>query len=334
MTLTPGITPAVFPPDLPPLLLVVIDTEEEFDWSAPFNRDSRAVECIGEQHHAQEVMEAHGITPTYVIDYPVASTPSSYQIFRDWRAAGRCIVGAHLHPWVNPPDEEEVCTYHSYPGNLPADLELGKLRVLTETIERNVGARPTVYKAGRYGLGPHTARALDALGYEFDLSVVPATDFGEDGGPNYRGYPHDPYWFGPDGGLFEVPLTRGFPGVLNGLGEPVYRLANAPALRRLRMPGILARLGLVERIALTPEGITLEENKRLVRHLVAKGRRIFTYAYHSSSLLPGGSPFVKNRDDRARFVDAMDGFFHFFRNEMGGRGTTPQEIRALARKPS
>jgi len=332
MTLTPGIVPATFPPDLPPLLLVVIDTEEEFDWSAPFDRANRAVDCIGEQHHAQSVLEAHGITPTYVIDHPVADTPASSAVFRDWAAAGRCIVGTHLHPWVSPPDEEEVCTRNSYPGNLPAPLEQAKLKHLTEVIERNVGLKPDIYKAGRYGLGPHTAEALDALGYEIDLSVLASTDLSEDGGPDYRGYPHTPYWFGPGGRLFEVPLTRGYPGALGRFGETVYNGLSGPMARKLHIPGILARTGLVERIALTPEGITLEENQRLVRHLVARGRRIFTYAYHSSSLLPGGSPYVRDKGDRNRFLDAMDGFCRFFTQEIGGRGTTPYEIRDLARR--
>ena len=333
MKLTPGIQAARFSPDMPPLLLVVIDTEEEFDWSAPFNRESRSVTCIEEQHHAQRVFEAHNLVPTYVVDYPVATTPSSYAIFREWLTAGRCLVGAHLHPWVNPPDEEEVSAPNSYPGNLPADLEREKLARLTEAITANIGQRPIIYKAGRYGLGPHTAAALEALGYEIDLSVLASTDLGEDGGPDFRGYPMEPYWFGSDGGLFEVPLTRGYPGMLGPLAEPLYQRICGPLGRKLHLPGIAARLGLAERIHLTPEGISLEDNKRLIRYLVAKGQKVFTYAYHSSSLLPGGSPYVKTREDRASFVESIDSFLRFFQREIGGRWTTPLEIRSLASDP-
>jgi hypothetical protein len=107
----------------PPALAAVVDTEEEFDWSAPFDRASRSVRNIAEQHHAQAIFEDAGIIPTYVIDYPVAATPESAAVFRDWTRDDRCLVGAHLHPWVNPPDEEKVTTENSYPGNLPAELE-------------------------------------------------------------------------------------------------------------------------------------------------------------------------------------------------------------------
>lgn len=318
--------------DGPPLLLVVIDTEEEFDWSAPFDRQSRAVRNIPAQAHAQDVFDAHGAVPTYVIDYAVADDASAAGLLGGWQAEGRCLVGAHLHPWVNPPDDEQVSTYNSYPGNLPAALEREKLARLTSRIAETAGRRPTIYKAGRYGFGPNTAETLDALGYEIDLSVVPATSFTDDGGPDFRAYPHNPYWFGPENRLFEVPLTRGFPGILGNAAPAVHRAIAGPLGRSLRLPGILSRLGIVERIPLTPEGTTLEENKRVVSYLAGRGRRVFSYAYHSSSLLPDGSPYVRSGEDRDRFVADIDGFLSFFINDLGGRVVTPPELRGMCRR--
>lgn len=325
---------ARIPRDQQPLLLVVIDTEEEFDWGAPHDRNSRSVDCIGEQHHAQAVFARHQIVPTYVVDHPVATTPASAAIFRQWVEDGSCIVGAHLHPWVNPPDREEVNARNSYPGNLPMDLEREKLAVLTEAIAGNIGRRPDIYKAGRYGLGPNSARVLLDLGYEIDLSVVPGTDFGADGGPDFRGLPHDPFWFGPEGRLFEIPLSRGFPGLLGAYGESVYNLIGGRTGQSLKLPGVMSRLKLVERIALTPEGVSLDDCKRVTEHLFAQGRRVFTLAYHSSSLLPGGSPYVKTLEGRQRFLDKMDGYIAWFREKLGGRGATPYEIRALCGGPA
>lgn len=320
---------APLPAEQQPLLLVVIDTEEEFDWRAPHDRNSRSVDCIAEQYHAQLLFARHDLVPTYVVDHPVAATPAAAAVFRKWAHDGTCIVGAHLHPWVNPPEREAVNARNSYPGNLPLELEREKLAVLTDTIAENIGQRPNIYKAGRYGLGPNSARVLADLGYEIDLSVVPGTDFGGDGGPDFRGLPHDPFWFGAEGGLFEIPLTRGFPGWLGRWGEPVYNVLGGGVGQRLRLPGVLSRLGMVERIALTPEGVSLEDCKRVTEHLLAAGRRIFTFAYHSSTLLPGGSPYVRTAAARQRFLDKMDAYIGWFREVVGGRGTTPYEIRAL-----
>lgn len=325
-------TPVTLPPGLPPLLLAVIDTEEEFDWSKPHDPANRSVRCIAEQHWAQTIFERYGVTPTYVVDHPVAATPESAVVFRDWRAAGRCVVGAHLHPWVNPPFGEQLTAANSYPGNLPRPVEFEKLKVLTDTIADSIGARPSIYKAGRYGLGPNTPGILAELGYEIDLSVVPATDFGADGGPNFRGYPHEPYWFGPGGQLLEVPLSRGYPGWLGDWGERVHGALSGPLGQRLRLPGILARLGAAERIQLTPEGVSAADNCRLADYLAARGRQVFTYAYHSSTLLPGGSPYVADLGQRQAFLDGIERFLEHFMGNLGGRGVTPHELMALCRQ--
>ncbi|HEX9802908.1 MAG TPA: glycosyltransferase, partial [Gammaproteobacteria bacterium] len=163
--------PARLPPDQPPLLLVVIDTEEEFDWRLPHSRENTSVSAIAAQGRAQEIFARHGIVPTYVVDYPVATTPAAVGILKSFSSRGACRIGAHLHPWVNPPHLEIVNATNSYPGNLPPALERAKLTALTEAIVQSFGTAPVVYKAGRYGLGPATAGILEELGYRVDVSV-------------------------------------------------------------------------------------------------------------------------------------------------------------------
>jgi hypothetical protein len=60
-----------------PRLFVIVDTEETFDWSAPFARENVDVQAIAEVGRLQRVLLPYGVKPTYVVDYPVASTPSS-----------------------------------------------------------------------------------------------------------------------------------------------------------------------------------------------------------------------------------------------------------------
>lgn len=207
-------SPALVPADHPPLLVVVIDTEEEFDWRLPHARANTRVEAISAQGLAQEIFARHRIVPTYVIDYPVAATPAAVAVLKAFQDRGVCHIGAHLHPWVNPPHEETVNAWNSYPGNLPPALERAKLKVLTETIAEAFGRRPTVYKAGRYGVGPATSEILEELGYLIDVSVVPYTSFGEDGGPDFSRMGFQPSWFGRGDRLLEIPLSCGFHGAL------------------------------------------------------------------------------------------------------------------------
>lgn len=102
---------------------------------------------------------------------------------------------------------------------------------------------------------------------------------------------------------------------------------------RFRLPGMLARSGLLERIRLTPEGVDLAANIRLTRSLYAQGCRIFSFTYHSPSLVPGMTPYVGSDKELSCFLDTMDRFFSFFRMELGGRPSEPLEIYDLLRRP-
>ncbi len=327
--LTPSRRVAVLP-DGPPLLQVVVDTELEFDWSKPFARDNISVSSIDRQYLALEILEGYGIKPTYVIDYPVATRPSSIAVLRSFLREGRCLIGTHLHPWVNPPYDEAVTSFNSYPGNLDAALERRKLTILTDAIVAAFDVRPTIYKAGRYGVGPGTPDTLLALGYEIDLSVVPHTDFADDGGPDFRDHPDRPYWFGAGEGLLEIPISRGFSGLASAFGPAIFSAVDSPLGRKLHIAAVLARTRLLERATLTPEGIDTAAHKRLMRAMIGQGHRVFTLTFHSPSLAPGHTPYVRTANDLQQFLDKIRRALDFFFGEIGGRATTPPEIRDLA----
>lgn len=319
--------PAALPPGTPPLLSVVVDTEEEFDWSRPHDRASTAVTNLRHQQRAHRVFDRYGVRPTYVVDYPVASQPDGFLPLRELVADGRCEVGAHLHPWVNPPHDEPVTYRNSYPGNLPAELERRKLAVLTEAIGEHIGARPVVYRAGRYGVGPSTGAILEQLGYEVDSSVIPGLDLSDDDGPDFSACPDRPYWFGA-GNVLEVPMTHGVIGRLARLAERGSRVVFGPTGRRLHVPGVLARTGLAERFRLTPEGIGAKDLLRLATALAGRGIRAFVFSYHSPSLEPGHTPYVRSEAELGAFLDTFERFFDGFFGRLGGQPVTLTELKA------
>ena len=309
-----------------PELLIVVDTEEEFDWGAPFSRAATATRSIPAQARAHEIYDRYGIVPTYVVGYPVATDPAAAAFLRGLREGGRAEIGAHLHPWVTPPHVEAVNARNSYHCNLPPDLERAKIAALTEALEAAFGERPVIFKAGRYGFGPRTGRMLAELGYRIDCSKLPYTDLRADGGPDHRGTPPDPHWLAE--GLLEVPLTVGFFGAAAAAGPRLGGLFDSPAAARLRLPGLLSRSGLVARSRLTPEGVSADEQCRLIEALARRGRRVFTLAYHSPSLEPGHTPYVRDQAALAEFLARIERVLSFFRDEMGGRFTTLNRVHA------
>jgi hypothetical protein len=183
----------------------VVDTEEEFDWGAPFDRASRNVTIGDAMRRGQAYFRAAGVRPLYVTDYPVIDDPRVGAMLGEWQAAGDADVGAHCHPWVNPPHEEEVSTFHSFAGNLPEALEREKITRLRDRIAQVTGRAPVSFRAGRYGVGPHTGRILADLGFRLDTSVRARFDYSAQGGPDFSGLPVKPWRAGPGRALIELP---------------------------------------------------------------------------------------------------------------------------------
>ena len=59
-----------------PVLCVAVDAEEDFDWDAGFSRNNTSVRSMSHQHLAQGIFTRYGVTPTYLVDYPVATDPA------------------------------------------------------------------------------------------------------------------------------------------------------------------------------------------------------------------------------------------------------------------
>ena len=321
-------------PPSPPILIVMVDAEAEFDWNGPFLRTLVSVRNLSQQVIAHDIFDKLNIHPTYLVDYAVATQPEGYEPIRELLQSGRCEIGAHLQPWENPPFAEEPSVRTSFNHNLPAWLQKEKLQRLTDAIVSNFGVRPTAYRAGRYGVGDEIAWILESLGYQIDLSVLPGHDLRRRHGPDFRRAFNQPYWFGPDRKLLEIPLTTGFAGMLAWGDEPqvfdasIYTAISQPRGTRWHLPGMFSRLGLLERITLTPEGMSIQELRRLTRLLLHRGQRVFTFNYHSSSLLPGYTPYVRSRADLDRLIGTIEEYMHYFIGEIGGIAMTPTQFHA------
>ncbi|MEA3064450.1 MAG: hypothetical protein QOJ27_889, partial [Sphingomonadales bacterium] len=239
------------------------------------------------------------------------------EMLREWLDRGEVSVGTQLHPWVNPPHDEEVNTFNSFVGNLPIELERAKIADLTETIESAFGRRPLVYRAGRYGVGPNTAQLLEEAGYQADASVRALFDYSDEGGPDFSRVKPLPFRIG-GGALVELPLSAAYVGRLRARGRGLYRAAG----RLPRGRGLLSRTGLLDRVALTPEGVPLAEALAAARALIGDGVRWFSLSFHSPSVEPGHTPYVRTAGDLRTFHAWWDGMLDLFEAE----GIAPASI--------
>ncbi len=310
-----------------PVLLVTVDAEEEFDWSAPLDRRHTGVTAMRGVPRVQEIFDRYGIRPTYVVDYPVASQPAGAGPLLEIARSGRCTIGAHLHPWVCPPHDEDVNQHNSFPGNLPRELEAAKLRETVRAIEVAFGAPPRCYQAGRFGIGPNTAALLEEQGFEVDFSVCPPFDYTAEGGPDFSGFGCETYWFGERRRLLGIPLSGAYVGWISGGAHALYRAATSATGRAVRAPGVLARLGAVDRLRLSPEGFGPRHHRQLTEHLLERGIRVFVWSFHTPSLEPGHTAYVRSEAELGEFLDRFRAYFDWFFGEIGGVAGTPIEVK-------
>jgi hypothetical protein len=111
--------------------------------------------------------------------------------------------------------------------------------------------------------------------------------------------------------LLELPLTAVFTGYARRMGGPLY--AAAGRVNRLR--GLLARSGVLERISLTPEGTPLADALRAIRTLLDDDTQLISISFHSPSVEPGHTPYVRDAEDLRRFYAWWDGVLDLLARE-------------------
>ncbi|PYO43848.1 MAG: hypothetical protein DMD29_01590 [Gemmatimonadetes bacterium] len=303
------------PPSDGVLLIASIDTEED-NWHR--SRHDVTLENIQELRPMAAFLERLGVRPTYFTAYQVAAEHGAAEVLREVCDGGRGEIAAHLHPWNTPPLTEAFVPRNSMLKNLPAELQLAKLRRLTTVLEEAFESTPRAFRAGRYGLGRDTVAALLCCGYRVDSSVSPFLSLERlDDGPTFVGAPMVPYRLAPDrdvrqpapeGKLLEVPLSHGFNRGPFSFWDPASRFLDAAPFRWLHLGGLAARAGLVKRIVLCPELASVADMLTLSRRLLEQGVRHLQLSWHSPSLKPGLSPFTATAADVARLYAAVEAY--------------------------
>jgi hypothetical protein len=314
-----------------PVFFVGVDTEADDQWSRE-GRVRLSVENAACLPRLQELCDRFGVRPSYMVTHEMATREQSAVVLRALHRAGRCEIAAHLHPWSSPPYREEDLGGR-YPSELPDDLLARQLGELTDAIETAFGDRPTSYRAGRCGLDGRSLRILESLGYTVDTSVDPLFNEKRKGGPSFAGAPVAPYF--PD----DVDVRR--PGRSQVLEIPISSATIPPLPKTLErgfasLPPLygrawLKRLGL-RAVWLRPSFSTVDDAIRMADRFVAHGVPTLNLLFHSSELLPGGSPYHPDVASVERFFAKLERLLEYVTGALNVEALTYREFAARVTK--
>lgn len=310
-------------------LLVGIDTEGDNQWDAAA-RANQTFENIYALPRIHALFARHGVRPTYVMTYPVATDPRSAAVLRSLLAGGDCEIGAHHHAWETPPFTAADVRRHPYASSLSRTQFERQLESLTGAITAAVGRRPVSYRSGRFGFSADHVAALERLGYLVESSVAPLFYESHKGGPEFVEAPLTPYFLAYDSAtepgtsdVLEVPVSAG----LNRRLPRPLQFAYARMPRPYTSRRVLRALRLLRMRWLRPSYSSLDDMIALARDLAAAKEPVLNVLFHSSEAIVGGSPYNRTQAELDAFGDRLDRFLAFATRELGAVPVTFAEFR-------
>ncbi len=311
-------------------LLVGIDTESDNQWDlgARLHPTFENIYALPDLHG---LFARHGVRPTYLITYPVATDPRSAQVLRQLRGSGGCEIGAHHHAWETPPCEVSDIRRHVYALALPPHRFEQQVMELTGAIGEAVGERPTSYRSGRFGFDAAHVSPLERAGYLTESSVAPLFCERHKGGPDFAGAPLRPYFLSYDNAteagasqLLELPVSAALNRRVPAWLARAYARAPYPYTTRR----VLRKLSIARMLWLRPSYSSLEDMITLGRRLKASGVPTLNLLFHSSEAIVGGSPYNRTAEELAVFLEKLERFLEWAVGELGAVPATFSEFRA------
>jgi hypothetical protein len=273
----------------------------------------------GVPERIEPLLRRHGVHATYLLSPEVLRDDACAELFAGLN--GGTELGTHLHAeFIEPRAQMDTDRTVTFQGELPPRVEFEKLLNLTALFVRRFGRAPTSFRAGRYGLGRHTLRFLEELGYLVDSSVTPHTWWrGASGGVSYLGAPDQPYHPSDDDvrrqgamRIVEAPITLVDPAwdlVPSGLRRRInpFRFSHGlvlKACRGRRKPTWL-------RPSFANATAMLAATDYLARR--AQGDLFLCVMFHTNEATAGAGPYNATDADVAKFLGELDAYLDALR---------------------
>ena len=307
-------------------VIVSLDVEEEGLFSGNYAARGCGVRNVALLPRLAPLTHDLGFPLTLFCAHTVFSSPEARPHLAWMRDHCRAEIAAHLHHWSTPPltdgeDSDDSSQKDGPPvrtDKMPRQLLRRRLRTLLDAGRDFQGAPLTSFRMGRWDLKASVRPLLAEEGITFDSSVCPLRVFS--GGPDHFLAPTEPYWPEDCPGLLESPVTQ---------------VALLPPLARLWY-GLTRRKALVDSFhfwgALSPNPVwhSPAVMRAATRLLVRRGGRVLSLFWHSSEMLPGGSPNIPDQAAADALYQKTFNYLQWLRENYNVMGLTAAQLREMA----
>jgi len=265
--------------------IITVDTEGDNLWAWKPG-DEITTENAKYIDRFQVLCEEYGFPPVYLCDYEMIQDHAFCKYIVKKAEGRKCEIGMHLHAWNTPPEHEVKNIYggQAYITEYSKEQVLEKHIFLHELIKEKTGIAPVCYRSGRWATNETLFEVLEQIGIHVDCSVVPGITmencFGASvkSGNSYVSCSNKPYRLNEH--VIEVPMTaklvKSFKGV--SLKNRIRNLIRG------------------KQLWLRPAVQSTDEMLFLVSLMEKDNMDYLEFMIHSSELMPGGSPYAKDKD--------------------------------------
>lgn len=254
------------------------------------------------------LFQRYAAKPTYLLSAEVMRDERSVNWLR--KISDQAELGSHLHGEFVDPDAFVPVVTSAFQRDYPLEIERLKMANLTALFCDTFDRSPRAYRAGRFGLGANSLEILQSQGYWVDCSVTPYADWGNVGGPSFRGAPTQPYW--PHYEQPERPRSSALPTDL--LEVPVTmrpsRFAALPFVgRHVSGRWLRPTWGSADSL--------LSVAKQEIERSALAGRQLIVLncMFHNVEVVPGVSPYAGNETAARSILKKLEELLKFAARE-------------------
>jgi hypothetical protein len=301
-----------------PFFIISVDTEGDNLWERTKERTTKNARYIP---RFQELCDKYSFKPTYLVNYEMCKDQLFADFAREQIRRQTAEIGMHLHAWDSPPLYNLTINdslYHPYLTEYPAKIMQQKIIYLTSLLEDTFSMKMVSHRGGRWGFNEIYAGILNSLGYKVDCSVTPGLswtsskgDPERNGGNDYTDFPGESYYLNlnnirlnGDSHLLEVPMSvskikRNTIDYMLKMTHN-YRLLNKAIYHYFR-----------PLIWFYPDDKHLKLLDKLVKLSLYESKEYIQMTIHSSELMPGGSPWLKSKNDIENLYSHLSDLFAY-----------------------